>query len=660
MAPEQFAGKGATVRSDIYSYGLILYEIFTGKKAFTAATIAELRQQKEQHTPRPPSEIRSGLDPVLDRLVLRCLERDPSVRPASVAQLALALPGGDPLAAAIAAGETPSPEMVAAAGSRESVRPVIAWMMLAFIIAAAVLAAALNGRVILLERMPPGKSPDVLLERARNFLKKAGYTGPVVDSAWGFDANRDLLNHLENSDETAGRWRNVGSAAVIFWYRQSPQPLEPSGSLYTTPPYAVAPGDPPMQFSGEALVGLDTQGNVLWFRAVPPPMESSVAASALPDWSALFLEAGLDVSQWTPAPPEWNPLFYADTRAAWQRSSEKRDGPLRIEAASHDGKLISFEGIHAWTRATRTGPPERQAMDRAGTWFLLVVLLSLIVGGLFFARRNLRLGRGDRQRATRLSAIVVLLLVIRWVLQVHYVPTFWQIGLTVRFAGEALFAGAFLWILYIAVEPFVRRTWPQVLISWTRLLAGEWRDPVVGRDVLAGCCLGVMTALVTSVGVLLPTAFGYPDAATPRFEPGGLFFTGLPGVLALRLFVSLGFLCLLFFLRVLLRHDKAAAAAWIALIVLPDTLLGSWALGLSGLVMAPLLFVLLMRCGLLGMTTALVVMHLYYEYPITLQSPAWYAGTGYAAHFVVAVIVLFGFWTSFGGRRVLDTLSLEG
>jgi serine/threonine-protein kinase len=44
MAPEQLAGKGATVRSDMYSLGLVLYEIYTGKKAFTAANLAELRQ----------------------------------------------------------------------------------------------------------------------------------------------------------------------------------------------------------------------------------------------------------------------------------------------------------------------------------------------------------------------------------------------------------------------------------------------------------------------------------------------------------------------------------------------------------------------------------------------------------------------------------------
>src|SRR5262249_33275375 len=119
MAPEQLAGKGARVRSDIYALGLILYELCSGKRAFTADTLVELREQKQGQTPRSLSDIRSGVDPILERLITRCIDRDPRGRPASAAQLAASLPGGDPLAAAIAAGETPSPEMVAAAGLKE-------------------------------------------------------------------------------------------------------------------------------------------------------------------------------------------------------------------------------------------------------------------------------------------------------------------------------------------------------------------------------------------------------------------------------------------------------------------------------------------------------------------------------------------------------------
>jgi serine/threonine protein kinase len=126
MAPEQFTGKGASVRSDIYALGLVFYEIFTGRRAFDAKTVAELRAKKETSSPTAPSEIARGIDPIVERVILRCIEKDPRQRPASVAQVAAMFPGGDPLSAAIAAGETPSPEMVAAAGSAEGLKPWVA------------------------------------------------------------------------------------------------------------------------------------------------------------------------------------------------------------------------------------------------------------------------------------------------------------------------------------------------------------------------------------------------------------------------------------------------------------------------------------------------------------------------------------------------------
>ena len=69
MAPEQLSGKGATIRSDIYSLGLILYEIYTGKRAFKETSIADLREQKATRTPTAPSDLRPGVDPVVERLI---------------------------------------------------------------------------------------------------------------------------------------------------------------------------------------------------------------------------------------------------------------------------------------------------------------------------------------------------------------------------------------------------------------------------------------------------------------------------------------------------------------------------------------------------------------------------------------------------------------
>src|SRR5712691_8276774 len=102
------------------------------------------------------------------------MERDLRARPTSVAQLALALPGGDPIAAALAAGETPSPEMVAASGLREGLRPAVALGILAFLIAGTVAGIAMGARTMLHRRVPFEKPPDVLVERSREFLKKAG------------------------------------------------------------------------------------------------------------------------------------------------------------------------------------------------------------------------------------------------------------------------------------------------------------------------------------------------------------------------------------------------------------------------------------------------------------------------------------------------------
>src|SRR5512136_3013879 len=182
MAPEQLAGKGATVRSDIYSLGLVLYEIYTGRKAFTATTLAELREQKETQIPRAPSEIREGIDPVVERLVCRCMERDPNARPASVSQLAIALPGADPLTAALAAGETPSPEMVAASGGKEGLRPAVAWALLIFIIAATLASIAMKDRIHLHRRMRFNQSPAKLVERSHGILSKLGYPEEPADT----------------------------------------------------------------------------------------------------------------------------------------------------------------------------------------------------------------------------------------------------------------------------------------------------------------------------------------------------------------------------------------------------------------------------------------------------------------------------------------------
>ena len=115
MAPEQIAGHALSKQTDIYALGLVLYELFTGKQAFESNTLEDLERRKHS-PPTSPAAHLSGLNPAIERAILRCLDPDPTGRPPSASELGASILGTDPLAKAMAAGETPSPELVAQAG----------------------------------------------------------------------------------------------------------------------------------------------------------------------------------------------------------------------------------------------------------------------------------------------------------------------------------------------------------------------------------------------------------------------------------------------------------------------------------------------------------------------------------------------------------------
>ena len=186
MAPEQLEGREVTVQSDIYALGLVLYELFTGRRAFTASTLNELVEQHQSGAVTPPRTIVSAIDPAVERAILRCLEPAPAQRPRSALAVAAALPGGDPLAAALAAGETPSPEMVAAAGegtalSRHVAIPVFV-AVLAGIAASYVMALGTSP----LESMRPEYTADVLAQKARDAIRQLGLAIPIALATWAF------------------------------------------------------------------------------------------------------------------------------------------------------------------------------------------------------------------------------------------------------------------------------------------------------------------------------------------------------------------------------------------------------------------------------------------------------------------------------------------
>jgi tRNA A-37 threonylcarbamoyl transferase component Bud32 len=400
MAPEQLAGGAVTAASDVYALGLVLYELFTGKRAIEAGTLAELIRRREQDDLVPPSAITRDISPEVDRVVLRCLALEPVSRPSSALAVSAALPGGDPLAAALAAGETPSPEMVAAAGETSGLSRAAGLSLLAFIVFGLIATAVIFMRHEVTSRVPLEKSVDVLTERAKEIITLAGYTARPADTARGAGFTSEYTSWIAQRDPSSPRWDllNEGHGPVLrFWYRISPRSLDP----LATGAWSTQINDPPIDASGMATVVVDERGRLLQFVAMPPQKDASGSPVAM-DWGPFFTQAGLSQAAFSAVAPEWTPRVFADSRVAW-------DGPmpgwpqerLRVEAASYAGRPVSFQLIWPWTIPTRMEQTATssglRALSVAGTLFLIV----LLVGAIALVRYNLRSGRSDQHPRRR-------------------------------------------------------------------------------------------------------------------------------------------------------------------------------------------------------------------------------------------------------------------
>ncbi len=671
MAPEQLAGKEVSTRSDIYALGLVLYEVFTGKRAF-ADSAAKLALVHGERTPSRPSSVVKDLDPIVEKVILRCLETEPSGRPATALAVAAALPGGDPLAAALAAGETPSPQLVAASGETTGLRPGVAVTCLIAVLLGLTVGTYLSIRYSAVEKMHLELTPEVLAHRAREIVKQIGYPEKPADSAFGFAYDTNFQKSVEKEGKTPPNWDEVlaGRPTMLqLWYRQSPDLLAASGYRDGfLVPGVITDEDPATTLSGMVNVKLDAKGRLIYLQAIPPQKDTAAPPTTPPDWSSLFSAAELDVSKLQPAQPEWTSLGMADARAAWKGVWPGSTRPLRVEAAAWHGKPVFFAMIGDWNKPWRMIAPK--SADEKKNWAAQIIALSILIailaGAALLARRNYRHGRGDREGALRLAGVMFVLEIGLWLCRSHFVAGFQTFGYLMLAIAAALLWGGAMWMLYLAVEPWIRRNWPQAIISWSRLISGQLRDPVVGRDILFGVAFGTLWLVIFELANIPLARIG----AAPQLSSSAYLLGGRQALgqwllqIPFSIFGTLQFFFILLVLKVLVqflfrlvglkswRTDWIAAVLFVALFLAMRGLQSTHlAVDLPVILLIYcVLALIVLRFGLVPLAVAAFTVDMLGNVPFTADFSAWYMSTAALALLSVVGLAGWGFYHSLGGE----------
>jgi tRNA A-37 threonylcarbamoyl transferase component Bud32 len=664
MAPEQLSGTEVTARSDIYALGLVLYEVFTGQRALEGKNLAELIHKREQLDFPQPSALVRDLNPDIERAIMRCLEPDPAARPASALSVAAALPGGDPLAAALAAGETPSPEMVAAAGSTEALplgRTLAASLWIALSLVAVLL---LYQRVMLINRVPMPKPPEPLLDRAQEALARLGYPRGY-DDAWGVGMSLDYLNFIRNTSSAPDRWNALRAGrpeTFYLWYRTSPRLLVPLGHENN-----ITGLNPPLTVGDMTLVVVDASGRLSEFHAVPQPFDTDKPRSTT-DWGALFAAASLPIESFAPAAPSFVPVVFADERKAWEgHVPEQPDHVIRVEAGAFAGRPVYFVVTGPWSRSSRAPQAATPTFNVVVSSLAALIMPALMVAGALLARRNVKLGRGDRHGAFRAASFLFMVTLASWLLGASYTGVLGQdVARFFNAVGGALFNAALLWWTYLGLEPYVRRSSPDSLIGWTRLLGGRIRDPRVAVDILIGVCAGMFMTLLYASHNVIPAMFGLPEPVP--IGPADRVLMGLRYVFAAILFqlndaVSSAMLGMVGIVALRMLFQRVVRGWWAAslaalVIYAPVVVAGMFPQGtprldlaIGGAITATFIL-MIVRFGLLATVAALTTHFIMLRAPLTTDFTGWRGSLGL---WYLAAVALLGFGAAYVARTKFNS-----
>ncbi|MGH9787460.1 MAG: hypothetical protein ACRD4U_02000, partial [Candidatus Acidiferrales bacterium] len=262
--------------------------------------------------------------------------------------------------------------------------------------------------------------------------------------------------------------------------------------------------------------------------------------------------------------------------------------------------------------------------------------------------------------------------ILSWAVTAHHAgdPTYWVLNSLLPALGQALFAGGFFWLLYIALEPYFRRRLPELMIGWARLMEGRVRDPRVGRDILMGALAGVSLALLRHGVNALPTWFAFQGQTTIPLpfsidtrdlqiigaNPLDYLVTAHIPVLGMA-FVPIS---LYFVFRLALRKPVLAAAA----VLVMETLLNlgrenPWLEWPQAILTAAVIVWVVTRFGLLAAISMRYFEVLLGFIPPSFDFAGWYAAFSMPGLLLLLLLAGYAFRISIGEQRILGTALLE-